>query len=180
MHLMFDGEPEIVISSIHWVKTQLDGINQYLVNLDWTVSYWNKRHSTADSYALTALRQQRSVKWARNSSNLFEYLHVSLPPSKVLSYKEQSQSIVKDYDLSVTEYAIWGKPDFFSMMLVPKEAAPESASQRLFEASNRLLTLSCEMGGSIEYCHGIGIKLKHLLNLTNYLKQLKQLLILTI
>ena len=47
------------------------------------------------------------------------------------------------------------------MMIIPAELHSTS-TQQLHEASEKLILLSCDMGGSIEYCHGVGIKLKHI------------------
>ena len=68
----------------------------------------------------------------------------------------------------VIEYAIWSRPEFFSMMIVP--ATPDNIdddgiayNEILAAGVENVLTLAQDMGGIMEYCHGVGIKLNHLL-----------------
>ena len=161
MHLVFDGEPDVIDASVKWATTKLDNKQQFLLNPEITSSYWNNRHTSAKLYAHNALNKPRNVKWKRNTNNFFEYLHFSLPPSQILKFKKASERIINQHKLIVTEFSIWGKPDFFSMMIIPAELHSTS-TQQLHEASEKLILLSCDMGGSIEYCHGVGIKLKHI------------------
>ena len=51
------------------------------------------------------------------------------------------------------------------MMVVPEDPAGEGEDFRrnLAEAVEEVLTLSQDMGGTMEYCHGVGMKLNHLL-----------------
>ena len=162
MHLVLDGEADIIAASIKWIINKMDNQHQFQIDSDTTASYWSKRHNSAELYSKTALNKTRKYKWKRNQDHIFEYIHLSLPPSKILEYKQHSERIIQKHNLHVTEYAIWGRPDFFSMMIIPKDPCSESVRQQLYEASESLLQLSCDMDGSIEYCHGIGIKLKHL------------------
>ena len=64
--------------------------------------------------------------------------------------------------LRVVEYAIWSRPELFSMLIIPDPAATVS-KDRLGETVEQVLTLAQDMGGIMEYCHGVGIKLNHLL-----------------
>ena len=61
------------------------------------------------------------------------------------------------------EYAIWSRPELFSMLIVPESRSQADARVRLARTSERLLTLAQDMDGCMEYCHGVGVKLNHLL-----------------
>jgi FAD/FMN-containing dehydrogenase len=72
----------------------------------------------------------------------------------------------------VVEYAIWTQPELFSMMLVPDERPDHGNNSRrgnngaidnMGDIVDQVLTLSQDMGGTMEYCHGVGVKLSHLL-----------------
>ena len=73
------------------------------------------------------------------------------------------------HKLMVIEYAIWSRPEFFSMMIVPE--TPDDMdydgltyNDLLAAGVENVLTLAQDMGGIMEYCHGVGIKLNHLLS----------------
>ena len=177
MHLMYEGDATFTTAASNWVRNHM-GPSTNIKSSNITREYWVTRHNSAVQYAQTALHKKRKIKWSRNTNRLFEYLHISLPPSQVVHYKHVSTDIIQSHGLNVEEYCIWGKPDFFSMMLVPKNTSSASAKSDLTEAARALILLSCEMGGSIEYCHGIGIKLRDLLpnelgNSYDFLKTIK-------
>ena len=91
----------------------------------------------------------------------FDYLHVALPVSKILEYRRRCDDIFKTYDIRVTEYAIWTAPELFSMLLV---SGVTTLDQRISPRQLiRCLMLAQDMGGVMEYCHGVGIKFSHLL-----------------
>ena len=63
--------------------------------------------------------------------------------------------------VKVTEYAIWSRPELFSMPLV--SGTGDEERDNLARVVEQLLTLTQDMGGAMEYCHGVGMKLGHLL-----------------
>ena len=62
----------------------------------------------------------------------------------------------------MVEYAIWSRPELFSMMVVPAQGREERYRENLGHVVEQVLTLAQDMGGAMEYCHGIGVKLNHL------------------
>ena len=60
------------------------------------------------------------------------------------------------------EYAIWSRPEMFSMMVVPVQGREERYRENLGKVVEQVLTLAQDMGGAMEYCHGVGVKLNHL------------------
>ncbi|MEE9261836.1 MAG: FAD-linked oxidase C-terminal domain-containing protein, partial [Dehalococcoidia bacterium] len=96
----------------------------------------------------------------RQQGRSFDYLHVALPISKVMDYRRRCDEIFKSYDIRVTEYAIWTEPELFSMLLVPGD---RTNLEDIPKAVDQVLMLAQDMGGVMEYCHGVGIKLSHLL-----------------
>ena len=61
------------------------------------------------------------------------------------------------------EWSIWARPEFFSFLIVEKEDEGRDTSDKMSDTVDKVLTLAQEMGGSMEYCHGVGIKLAHLM-----------------
>ena len=132
-----------------------------------TLEYWNHRHSSGISYKQEMLGQPRKVRWERRW-RAFDYLHVALPISKVLEYRRICEGILEENGLKAVEYAIWGQPELFSMLIVPADDADiretrTTPAPGMGETVDRILSLAQDMGGSMEYCHGVGVKLAHLL-----------------
>ena len=49
------------------------------------------------------------------------------------------------------------------MLIVPKSGTAANSRKRLEETVQQMLELAQDMGGVMEYCHGVGVKLNHLL-----------------
>ena len=128
-----------------------------------TLAYWRSRHRAGESYKRDMLGQPRRVRWGRRGRS-FDYLHVALPLSKVLTFRHECDGILEAGGARAVEYAIWTRPELFSLLLVPDGDAPEADLRNLGETVDRILTLAQDMGGAMEYCHGVGIKLAHLLS----------------
>jgi len=127
-------------------------------------TYWEHRHDSAVNYKASALGKPRSVRWSRwRGRRGFDYLHIGLPISKVLEYREQADQIMSQAGVRSVEYAIWSRPELFSMLIAPESGAPAESRERLGRTVEQVLQLAQDMGGVMEYCHGVGVKLNHLL-----------------
>ncbi len=49
------------------------------------------------------------------------------------------------------------------MLIVPESGTAANSKERLGQAVQQMLELAQVMGGVMEYCHGVGVKLNHLL-----------------
>ena len=128
-----------------------------------TEDYWRDRHESGENYKRSALGRPRQVRWDRWGGRGFEYLHMALPTSRVLEYRKQCEKIMAGSGVRVVEYAIWSRPELFSMMLRPEPDAGDDFRDNLAQVVEQVLTLAQDMGGIMEYCHGVGVKLNHLL-----------------
>ena len=129
-----------------------------------TTTYWETRRQSAESYKASALGKPRSVRWSRwRSRRGSDYLHLGLPISQVLEYRKRCEEIMVKARLKVTEYAIWSRPEMFSMLIVPESGTTANSRERLGQTVQQMLELAQDMGGIMEYCHGVGVKLNHLL-----------------
>ena len=123
------------------------------------VIYWDTRYQIAEAYR-DSLAESTGGDAPRPQGRSFDYLHVALPVSRVLEYRLRCEAIFKEYDVRATEFAIWTEPELFSIVLVPgTDTLPEDMPKAVDEA----LMLAQDMGGIMEYCHGVGVKLAHLL-----------------
>jgi FAD/FMN-containing dehydrogenase len=65
--------------------------------------------------------------------------------------------IIAKRGVRLQESGLWTQPELFSMRLAIEDG--ESAQQVLQDTVDELLGLVQKMGGSMEYCHGVGVKL---------------------
>ena len=164
MHLLFEGFSEGVAAQAERSDAICEAAGGYSLGTEPTEHYWAERRDSAENYKLTALGQPRKVRWNRwRRRRGFDYLHLALPASKVLEYKARASEILAAQGIAVAEYAIWSRPEMFSMLVLPESGDPSEARQRLAKTVDRVLELGQNMGGIMEYCHGVGVKLNHLL-----------------
>ena len=128
-----------------------------------TKAYWRVRHDSGHNYKRTSLGKSRKDRWQRRVGRNFDYLHMALPISQVLEYRQRCQKIMEGTGVKVAEYAIWSRPELFSMLLAPADGVREDFRENLAMVVEKVLILSQDMGGTMEYCHGVGVKLNHLL-----------------
>ena len=64
--------------------------------------------------------------------------------------------------MEVREYAVWTEPELFSMIMVGTALDGDPERSTFSEAVDSVLRLAQDMGGTMEYCHGVGLKLAHL------------------
>ena len=92
-----------------------------------------------------------------------EYLHVAIPPSKVLEYRRRCAKLLLQAGVPVREWAIWGRPDLFSLLIAEPSGSGDASWEVMARVVDEVLSLAQEMGGTLEYCHGVGLKLGHLM-----------------
>ena len=129
-----------------------------------SLEYWARRHDSAYRYKERFVDAPPEVRpesrgWPRTSA----YPHVAIPASRVPEYRRRCQQIAERAGLQIREYALWTQPELFSVVLVDFGLEENGASGRLEEAVDEVLSLAQDMGGSMEYVHGIGTRLSHLM-----------------
>ena len=129
-----------------------------------TMDYWRDRHSSGERYLKESLPLLPEERWARSAGNgeQWDYLHVALPVSQVLEFRRQAQAIAGETGVSIREYAIWTEPELFSMIMARAILESVGGANEFAQSVDRVLRLAQDMGGTMEYCHGVGLKLGHL------------------
>ena len=164
LYLLFEGFREGVTAQEKRARQVCSEFGGQDLGPEPTLDYWAGRHESAENYKRTALGKSRQERWNRSRARGFDYLHLGLPISQVLEYRREAEKILSSHRVRVAEYAIWSRPEFFSMMVVPEEGDDAGFRDNLGNAVEQVLTLAQDMGGVMEYCHGVGIKLNHLLS----------------
>ena len=108
-----------------------------------------------------------------------DYLHVALPVSTVLNYRDECRKIFEGHKVLVREWSLWARPEFFSFLIVEDGDEQAETSENMGNVVDKILTLAQGMGGTMEYCHGVGVKLAHLMesehgNGINVLRKMKK------
>ena len=179
LHLRFEGFKEGVDAGLSRAMAVGIAAGGWDAGPAPTQDYWEHRHDSALNYRANALGRPRQERWARQWGRIFDYLHLSLPADRVLEYRRQADAMLAARGIRVLEYALWSRPEFFSMLIAPADAGAAGSSQNrdrrggdssdpairanLAAAVDEVLTLAQDLGGIMEYCHGVGVKLNHLL-----------------
>ena len=163
LHLLFEGFKEGVAAQHQRSIQVLMDMGGRPMGPEPTKAYWRVRHDSGHNYKRTSLGKSRKDRWQRRAGRNFDYLHMALPISQVLEYRQRCQKIMEGTGVKVAEYAIWSRPELFSMLLAPADGVREDFRENLAMVVEKVLILSQDMGGTMEYCHGVGVKLNHLL-----------------
>lgn len=121
--------------------------------------FWNERHSIARRFM-----ENRRERRERGRDGIYrDWIHVALPASKVLPFRKAAMEIVVKRGVHLQESGLWVRPEFFSMPLRIDDDGTGQAQLALEETVEELLRLVQNMGGSMEYTHGVGVKLAPLM-----------------
>ncbi len=122
--------------------------------------FWRDRHEIARRFA-----RNRRERRERGKDGVYrDWIHVALPASKVLTFRRASMELIKAHGVRLQESGLWVQPELFSMRLGIEDDGSEDAQASLQQAVEELLKLAQSMGGSMEYTHGVGVKLGRLMS----------------
>lgn len=122
-------------------------------------SFWRDRHVIARRFM-----QNRRQRRERGRDGVYrDWIHVALPGSKVLPFRKAAMEILQRRGVDLQESGLWIQPELFSMRLGIEGDGANNAQLVLEETVDELLRLVQKMGGSMEYTHGVGVKLAPLM-----------------
>jgi FAD/FMN-containing dehydrogenase len=121
--------------------------------------FWRDRHEIARRFA----RNRRQRRERGRDGVYRDWIHVALPSSKILAFRSAAQAITERHGVRLQESGLWVQPELFSMRLGAEDGSVANAQLALEEAIEELLRLVQQMGGSMEYTHGVGVKLAPLM-----------------
>lgn len=159
LHMAFEGYREEVAAQRKRARAELLAGGATGLGARPAQRYWDTRHKWAERWRDTVRPLRPTERWGRRDWRGTEYLHLSLPVSRVLDYQRQANAIVTQHGLTVTETAVWTDPRLFSLFVMDPRRDEPGRDAALYEATGALLTLALAMDGGIEYCHGIGARL---------------------
>ena len=153
LYVMFDGFKEEVDAKS--VKTRSILKEFGATELDGNVSteYWKSRYDIAERY-ISFIRSK-----SRNTDIKFDFIQVSVPAGRLLEFDKACMDIASKHKIMVQGHGIWQTPEFYSMNLFADSA---KANDRMYDAMDKMLKYASKIG-TMEYCHGVGVKLAHLM-----------------
>ena len=162
LHLSFNGFSEEVIAQRDRARKICNASGGEEMPYQVAETFWRNRHDTAERYKREVQGFGASPRRHRKERRM-DYLHVAIPASTVLKYYVFCRGLLNDRGIPIREWSLWGRPEYFSLM-ISDPSSPEEGDQRLMAKTvDDLLTAAQDLGGSMEYCHGIGLKLTHLM-----------------
>ena len=127
--------------------------------------FWKTRHASGERYKRNVLESRDPASARKDASSYrMDYLHVALPTSRVLEYRKRCMSIFRNKGIHVREWSLWGRPELFSFLIEQEREEKTETSPEMGRVVDEVLSLAQAMGGSMEYCHGVGLKLSHLMD----------------
>jgi alkyldihydroxyacetonephosphate synthase len=160
LYLAFEGMDEVVSAEEKRalsVCARFDGQSLSRVEAE---TFWSDRHEIARRF-MKNRRQRRE----RGKDGVYrDWIHVALPASKVLPFRAAALEIVKQRGVRILESGLWIQPELFSMPLGIQDEGTNQAQLALEETVDELLHRVHELGGSMEYTHGVGVKLAPLMS----------------
>lgn len=126
--------------------------------------FWDTRHRMAERYYRSPLFALSNAFRHLLKGLKFDFVHVSIPASQVLEYRRKGKALLARHHVHLLEYGIWTQPELFSLVMVDLALTESEAVTNVARAVNELLMLAQDLGGSMEYCHGVGVKLAHLMD----------------
>jgi glycolate oxidase len=89
----------------------------------------------------------------------FDYAHVGVPLAGLDAVRERVHSLVRQYELDLVEEGLWHWPELYSVVVT----GPSSAATGVRATIDGVCRAAQDVGGTMEYCHGVGWQLAHLM-----------------
>lgn len=155
LYLAFEGVGEVIGAEERLSSAICAGGGGQLLPQEEAERFWRERHEIAYRF----MRQRRQRRDRSDDPERRDWIHVALPASRVLDFRNAASAIISRHGVQLQESGLWTQPGLFSIRLAIRGEDRELSQRLLQETVEALLELAQEMGGSMEYCHGVGVKL---------------------
>ncbi|TMA40296.1 MAG: FAD-binding oxidoreductase [Deltaproteobacteria bacterium] len=116
---------------------------------------WSARHAIAERWA--ASRNARAGNWLAGGQ--FDYAHVGVPLAALGEVRAAAHALIRRHELGLVEEGLWHWPELYSVVVT----GPADAAAAIRDTIDGVLRAAQDAGGTMEYCHGVGWKLAHLM-----------------
>ena len=162
MFLAFEGFAEEVDAQARRAESIcLSHGGEHLPETD-SQQFWDTRHESAERYLRQreedpAGLERRARQWTST------YINIGLRPSSIQPYRERAARELAPYHLAVKASGLWGIPELYSVRFEHQSPDDSRAIEELEAGTDLGLRIAQDLGGSMEYCHGVGLRLAHLM-----------------
>ncbi len=158
LYLGFEGKAEVVAAEEGVALAACRDRGGVRLAPDKAQGFWRERHAAARRFAAN-----RGERRKRNDTGVHQdWVHVALPASQVLAFRREALAVAAARNVRFRESGLWTGPELFSLRL--SREGGEQARAELGDAVSALLRTVHRFGGSVEYCHGVGVKLAPLMS----------------
>ncbi len=162
LFLGFAGASEVVRASWRRARLRLKARGARPLPEGEARAYWRSRHDIifrTDEIAPGLSEADRFLE-----STIFDYVHVTLPREKILPYRRGALAALRRHGVQATSFGVWTQLELVSLEMVrPVGRDRAAAKAAVAGAIDAVLRRAQALGGSMEYVHGIGLKLAHLM-----------------
>jgi len=161
LYLGFVGSQEVVSASWKVARHRLRSVHAASLPDREARAYWRTRHDIIYMHDETSPGVTRADVALQDT--IFDYVHVALPRSKVLAYRRAALRLLRRHGVQPIGFGMWTQPELVSLEIVRSAVGNRSAAKfAVARVIDELLRQAHALGGSMEYVHGIGLKLGHL------------------
>lgn len=162
LYLGFAGSREVVAASWRAARRRLRAAVARPLPDREAREYWRTRHDIIyrhDEVSPGVTQADVSLK-----DVIFDYVHVALPRSKILAYRRSGLAILRRHGVRPIGFGVWTQPELVSLEVVRSAGADRAAARMaVATAVDEVIRRALSLGGSMEYVHGVGVKLAHLM-----------------
>lgn len=163
LRLVFDGLSGEVTAQCIEVTRIAGGFGGSAIAQDELEEYWNNRHALADRWAHDP--DVREGTWLQTpfGKSQFDFLHMALPVNRLLDFREQAHDCLQRHGVFLCEEGVWIWPECYALVLYCRQTQDNDAALIMRATTDEIYRLAQVAGGSIEYVHGVGLRLGHLM-----------------
>jgi FAD/FMN-containing dehydrogenase len=163
LRLVFDGLAGEVAAQGAEATRIAGGFGGSAIAQDELEEYWHNRHAVADRWAQDP--EVREGTWLQTpfGKSQFDFLHTAIPVARLLDFRERATGCLQRRGVFLCEEGVWIWPECYAVVLFCRQTQDNDAALTMRAATDEIYRLAQEAGGSIEYVHGIGLRLGHLM-----------------
>ena len=159
LNLAFDGLEKEVSAQAEQAERAISECSGSKLDDAGAREFWEHRHDIALMYS----RRISNAVPEEEPRTKYDYIHVSLPASKILAFRTALLRLSREGGVNVLEVGLWQGPELLSLVLSSRASNPKMATRKLWRTSNSIIRYAQDLGGAMEFCHGVGMKLAHLM-----------------
>jgi FAD/FMN-containing dehydrogenase len=162
MYLGFEGFAEEVAAHAARARRIWSEVGAEELDRATAWAWWEDRHVSAERLRGWRTTEREEPAPGERGSAVFDYLHMALPASAVLPYIRQAGAIFARHGVSIREWGLWNQPELLSTVLFRRTDTPAELAEAT-AAVDAALMLAQDVGGTMEYVHGAGVRYAHLM-----------------